>query len=56
MFAVKKFFGELARSFSSPVVPDLLGSGEDYKKARQHGEEQKELVEKVHNYYPTKIL
>ena len=55
MFAVKKFFGELARHFSSPVVPYLLGYGEDYKKERQDGKEQKEPVEKIHNY-PTKIL
>lgn len=55
MFAVEKFFGELARSFSSAVVPDLLGAGEDYKKERKDGKEQKELVEKIHNY-PTKIL
>lgn len=55
MLAVEKFFCELARSFPSSVVPDLLGAGEDYKKERQDGKKQKELVEKIHNY-PTKIL
>jgi len=55
VFAPEKFFGELTCSFPSSVVPDLLGYGEDYKKERQDGKEQKELVEKIHNY-PTKIL
>jgi hypothetical protein len=55
VFALEKFFGELTCYFSSAVVPDLLCSGEDYKKERQDGKEQKELVEKIHNY-PTKIL